>query len=77
MASLDPLTAGVRTVALAAAALLAVAACEPGAVSEAPSARCAEAGAQCALPDGPLGVCERAPCRAGEAAPCFACVPQH
>jgi hypothetical protein len=38
---------------------------------------CGESGAQCQLPDGPLGVCERSTCGGDEAPPCFACTPQH
>jgi hypothetical protein len=52
-------------------------ACDPSAISTPPSALCSEAGAQCQLPEGPLGVCERAPCPPGDAQPCFDCVPQH
>lgn len=63
--------------ALVSSALALPSACEPGAVSPAPTDRCEEAGVQCALPDGPLGVCERTTCPPGAPAPCFACVPQH
>jgi len=59
-----------------AAALLAVAACDSGSISRAP-AGCVEAATQCQLPDGPLGVCERANCAPGATPPCFQCVPQH
>lgn len=52
-------------------------ACDSGFVSEAPPPTCTESGAQCQLSDGPLGVCERTPCPAGEPGPCFACTPQH
>ena len=38
---------------------------------------CAEAGAQCLLRDGPLGVCERTICDESAQPPCFACTPQH
>ena len=58
-------------------AALALTGCDPDAISSAPSARCAEVGAQCALPGGPLGVCERAPCPAGASPPCFECISQH
>jgi hypothetical protein len=61
---------------LAAAALLAPG-CEQGSLSAPAPSACAEAGAQCRLPEGPLGVCERAPCDPGATAPCFQCVPQH
>ena len=43
--------------------------CEPMSVTSPASAVCSEAGVQCQLPEGPLGVCERAPC-----APRFAAV---
>jgi hypothetical protein len=59
-----------------AAALLALAACDSASISAAP-AGCVEAATQCQLPDGPLGVCERATCAAGATPPCFQCVPQH
>jgi hypothetical protein len=59
------------------AAALALAACEPGSVAPAPASQCREAGTQCALADGPLGVCERAACAPDAPPPCFACVPQH
>lgn len=38
---------------------------------------CTESGVQCQLEAGPLGVCERAPCRDGASPPCFSCAPQH
>ena len=38
---------------------------------------CSEVATQCRLSDGPLGVCERRPCEAGEPPPCFVCTPQH
>ena len=41
------------------------------------SAACTESGAQCLLPEGPLGVCERSPCPVGAASPCFKCTSQH
>lgn len=62
---------------IAAGWLLAVLACDGSSLSAPPSAACREAGAQCQLPEGPLGVCERGACGAGESEPCFACVPQH
>lgn len=46
-------------------------------VSEPAAATCAASGEQCQLPDGPLGVCEAAPCPPDAAPPCFACTPQH
>jgi hypothetical protein len=51
-------------------------ACDSGFVSEPPS-ECKEAGTQCQLVTGPLGVCERAPCVPGTEPPCFVCTPQH
>jgi hypothetical protein len=61
---------------LVAALLVAIAACDSGTLGEAPAA-CVDAGMQCRLPEGPLGVCERATCAAGTKPPCFQCVPQH
>lgn len=55
----------------------ALGACDVGGMASRPAAGCAEPGAQCALPEGPLGVCERAPCAGGATPPCFACTPQH
>ena len=52
-------------------------ACDAGFLTEAPSASCTEAGVQCRLETGPLGVCERTSCPPGAAPPCFACTPQH
>jgi len=52
-------------------------ACEPMSVTSPASAVCTETGVQCQLPEGPLGVCERAPCAPGAPAPCFACISQH
>ncbi len=62
---------------LAASLLILGLACDGSAVSDPVSTRCREAAAQCQLPEGPLGVCERRPCGVGEDGPCFACVPQH
>jgi len=62
---------------IAAGLLLAGLACDGGAVSPPPTAVCDQAGAQCQLPEGPLGVCERSACEAGAAAPCFQCISQH
>lgn len=56
---------------------LAMVACDLEATAPAPTPTCTETGAQCQLPDGPLGVCERSACGPGEAAPCFRCTPQH
>jgi hypothetical protein len=53
-------------------------ACDPaGLISEPPSATCARVGAKCQLADGPLGVCESAPCTADAAPPCLVCTAQH
>ena len=46
-------------------------------IEDGPSHYCEEAGRQCVLPEGPLGVCERTRCRPGEEEPCFQCTPQH
>jgi len=62
---------------IAAIAALVLLACEPSALSTGPSATCTESGAQCPLPEGPLGVCERSQCAPGETLPCFQCTPQH
>lgn len=51
--------------------------CEPSSTAPRADAACREAGVQCALPDGPLGVCERAACPSGAVDPCFVCVSQH
>lgn len=59
------------------AALFAAFACDMAAVSEPAPTACVEAAAQCQLPDGPLGVCERSTCEPGAQPPCFQCVPQH
>jgi hypothetical protein len=67
-----------RTARLCAALLASgLVACDTGALTAGPTDRCTEAGVQCQLPAGPLGVCERAPCGPGETAPCFQCTPQH
>jgi hypothetical protein len=63
--------------ALVASGVLLLAACDLGSGSAPPPPFCTEAGVQCQLPAGPLGVCERTPCAAGEHEPCFRCVPQH
>jgi hypothetical protein len=41
------------------------------------SATCVKQYEKCKLPNGPLGVCDTAPCKAGEPGPCFKCNPQH
>lgn len=56
---------------------LGIAACDSSPFSAGPPATCVEAGVQCVLPSGPLGVCERSPCPASASSPCFQCVPQH
>ena len=57
--------------------LIAVLGCDSGALIEGPAPECSEAGAQCVLPDGPLGVCERRRCNVEETSPCFQCTSQH
>lgn len=52
-------------------------ACDSDLLSPAPSAVCVESGAQCQLPEGPLGVCERSRCPVGSTPPCFQCTSQH
>lgn len=53
-------------------------ACDLGSMSQpSVSAECAEIGAQCQLPNGPLGVCQEAPCPPGSTPPCFKCTSQH
>lgn len=76
---MQPLRFRHRFVAVSAFAALAAFAlgCEPSSTAPAAGAVCREAGVQCALPGGPLGVCERAACPAGAADPCFVCVSQH
>lgn len=63
--------------------------CDADFVQSGPVRICAEAGVQCMLPEGPLGVCERMPCGGGGGdtgedtgargaeGPCFVCTPQH
>lgn len=65
-----------RLSACAVAALVFVA-CDSSLLSEGPSASCTEPGAQCQLPDGPLGVCERSRCPDDATPPCFQCTSQH
>jgi len=57
--------------------LLVMMACDADSLIAGPVASCSEAGAQCQLPEGPLGVCERTPCRDSESPRCYACVSQH
>lgn len=40
-------------------------------------AACEKHGDKCKTASGPLGVCDTIPCKAGEAGPCFKCMPQH
>jgi hypothetical protein len=56
---------------------LGVTACGDEFIAAAPVSECREVATQCRLAKGPLGVCERRACEAGEAAPCFSCTPQH
>lgn len=43
----------------------------------APTSECKQAYEKCKLPEGPLGVCDRRVCKAGETEPCLVCVSQH
>jgi hypothetical protein len=52
-------------------------ACDGDFVATGPVAVCAEAGRQCQLADGPLGVCEQRPCQTDQRASCFVCTSQH
>ena len=70
------MTMRIRLVVAAAVALFSLAACNVGSLSEA-TADCVDAGMQCRLPEGPLGVCERSTFPAGAKPPCFQCVAQH
>jgi hypothetical protein len=63
--------------ALLAIGAFSVLGCDFGSLSSAPPETCTEAGVQCALAAGPLGVCERSSCAVGATAPCFQCTPQH
>lgn len=51
--------------------------CDLGVEVQQAPAECTEAGAQCRLGKGPLGVCERSRCSAFETPPCYQCTPQH
>ena len=64
-------------IALSALSALLLTACDASVLTTAPSTLCAEVGAQCPLPTGPLGVCERMQCPAGATGPCYACISQH
>ena len=50
--------------------------CDSSSIAPLPGT-CVEAGAQCQLLEGPLGVCERSPCAPNVEPPCFHCTPQH
>jgi len=63
--------------ALVAVFALSAVACDLEPTASAPTSTCTEAGSQCQLSAGPLGVCERLECRSGETPPCFQCTPQH
>jgi hypothetical protein len=67
----------IAVIAGAALSALLLCACDTNVLGTPTSAVCTEAGAQCQLPTGPLGVCERAQCPAGVASPCFECISQH
>jgi hypothetical protein len=64
-----------RSGALALLALLLAMGCDG--IGEAPPGACEAAGERCPLGDGPVGVCERAPCADSDREPCFVCTPQH
>ncbi len=46
-------------------------------IESTPPTECSKIGVQCQLPNGPLGVCQSAPCSEGQAPPCFVCTSQH
>jgi hypothetical protein len=71
--SLSPRLGRGLSVALA----LSAAGCDSSLIAESPSYTCIEAGDQCILPSGPLGVCERTACASDSDSPCFQCVSQH
>ena len=75
VSTVEPAAFSLATVGVAACLLLS--ACDASLLATEPSGVCTEAGAQCQLPTGPLGVCERSQCAAGETSPCFECVSQH
>ena len=66
----------IRCVALL-GSLVGLIACDSAFSPGGPPETCAESGVQCQLSAGPLGVCERSHCGAGETPPCFKCTPQH
>ena len=49
---------------VAAFAWIVLTGCDAALLSEGPTSSCTEAGEQCQLPEGPLGVCERTRCGA-------------
>lgn len=63
--------------ALAFVVAFAVAGCDAMPVEAPPPATCTSIGARCQLADGPVGVCQDAPCAPGATPPCFQCTPQH
>lgn len=74
-AALGVATLGIPTLGVATALLFT--GCDASLLETAPSGVCTEAGAQCQLPTGPLGVCERSQCPSGVPSPCFECISQH
>jgi len=64
------------TVAVAVALVFAFG-CDGDFVSAGPVTVCAEAGQQCQLEKGPLGVCERTACPEDRMDACFVCTSQH
>lgn len=66
-----------RRVVFVTAVCLALLGCEGDYLAAEPVETCVEVAVQCRLPAGPLGVCERRTCDAGEQTPCFVCTPQH
>lgn len=77
VASIRSLSIAFLPFTLVLAVALAVLGCDASFVEEGPTEACKEAGVQCVLPDGPLGVCEQIPCTDGESGPCLICTPQH
>jgi len=63
--------------ALGVAAGLLLSACDASLLATEPPGICTEPGAQCQLPTGPLGVCERSQCPSGVSSPCLECISQH
>lgn len=53
--------------------------CPPGERGSTPQrdVECRKAYEQCRLPEGPLGVCNEAPCEPGQTPPCMKCLSQH